>query len=110
MDSGEWRERGVSHWHLVRTEWGMHDRERFDGDRVSAARMRATDGVARSPGEVVAWLGQEAPRTEYGDELAFWSAMRGQDCHRLRRLSDRRIAHVDAYAMTSAMCGCDRSE
>ncbi|OJY40315.1 MAG: hypothetical protein BGP03_00420 [Pseudonocardia sp. 73-21] len=122
VDSGRWREKGVTHWNLLRRDWGRNDRERFDNERRAADRHRPSHGVARSPHEVADWLIEEALRaagesheaaemlrsdgvdTEEGvalkREVLFWSAMHGRDVFSMMGLSSARIADLSAYAMT----------
>ena len=122
VDSGRWRQKGVTHWNLVRRDWGRNDRERFDNERRAADRHRPSHGVARSPREVVDWLVEEALRaavesheaaamrrsdgidSEEGvalkREVLFWSAMNGRDVFSMMGLSEARIADLAAYAMT----------
>lgn len=123
VDSGRWREIGVTHWHLVVTTWAMADRERFSDERIKLARrLRPSQlgevfrGVARSPHEVTAWVMEQRvtgvepwfvrspAQWEAAEEIAFWFATRGQDCATVVRLGKERVAHVDAYAQTA--CGC----
>lgn len=111
----------MTHWHLVRTEWRMSDRERFDNNRVARAR-RPNRGIARTPHEVAAWklVAQWTVYANAGlsmrvdwrtsEESVFWSAMRGLDCNGLARMSDEWITHLDAYAMTAAECRCDHGD
>lgn len=121
IDSGQWRAVGVTHWHLVRTEWRMSDLDRFDNDRVARVRrQQPSHGIARGPHDVADWMmtqrltSQEAwlvrPPEDWAiaEEISFWFAMRGHSCAGLARLSDEWIAHIDAYAMTAAECGCDQ--
>jgi hypothetical protein len=130
VDDGRWRERGVTHWHLVRTDWDRSDRARFDGERIDAERRHPTHGIARSPHEVAAWIVAEKRRAaaEAGDpgaalarsglctaadwalreEMTFASAVRGADSLALQNMGGERIAHINAYAMTATTCGCDR--
>lgn len=129
VDSGVWRERGVTHWHLVRSDWDRSDRERFDTERTRAERLRPTHGVAADPREVADWLinealaaAKECPSPEamikssgldtpHGvrlkHEVSFWAAMRGRDVCGLMGLGELRIAHLSAYAMTAGECGVD---
>lgn len=119
VDSGEWRVAGVTHWHLTRADYRISDRERFDNDR--ARRQRPNRGIARTPHEVVAWklVAQWAVYAEAGlstrgdwrlsEEIVMWFAMRGDDCRGLARISEERIAHLDAWAMTAAQCRCDQA-
>lgn len=120
VDSGQWRVAGVTHWHLVQTEWRMFDRDRFDNDRVAQVRrQRPNRGIARTPLGVARWRvvarwtiyanAGLSTRVDWraSEEIAFWSAMRGEDSHGLARMSDERIARLDTYAMTAAQCRCD---
>ncbi|MDT7705413.1 MAG: hypothetical protein QOG20_1020 [Pseudonocardiales bacterium] len=122
VDSGRWREKGVTHWNLLRRDWGRHDRERFDNERRAADRHRPSHGVARSPQEVADWLIEEALRAAGGShevgamlrsdgidteegmalkrEVLFWSAMHGRDVFSMMGLSGTHIADLSAYAMT----------
>jgi hypothetical protein len=57
VDSGRWRDQGVVHWHLIEPrEWGINESARFDTERADAERARSSAGVARTPGDVVAWM------------------------------------------------------
>lgn len=121
IDSGLWRVAGVTHWHLTRADYRISDRERFDNDRVAwARRQRPNRGIARTPHEVVAWkqVAKWAVYAEAGlpvrvnwrlsEEIVMWFAMRGDDCRGLARISEERVAHLDAWAMTAAQCRCDQ--
>jgi len=109
VDTGEWQRAGVTHWHLYRSEWDLADPARFDTRRLAHQPRTAPDEVARSPHAVLEWMRAHAPKSDYADDLTFWRAARGQDVHRLRRISSRRITHLDAHAIrgrgfTAAEC------
>lgn len=122
IDSGQWREVGVGHWHLIEPrEWAISDTARFDTERARVERVRSSAGVARTPHEVVTWLeetqnqvisengltreigrqsGILTPQGRFSKaEMAFWMATRGMDVCRMQALKGRRIAHFSAYAM-----------
>lgn len=125
-DNGIWRERGVTHWHLLRRDWGRNDRDRFLDERARSERFRPSHGVAWNPQEVADWLvdeafraAQECPspeamlrssgmdtpegvRTKH--ESRFHGAMFGRDVCAMMGLGDLRIADLAAYAMTAEMC------
>lgn len=127
IDGGQWRERGVTHWHLIEPrEWSITDNARFDTDRVRAERVRSSAGVARSPHEVLAWLSEttwalveayslgEGALRQSGldtslrrralDETRFWMAMHGMDLCSMLATRDTQIIHYSAYAMTALQC------
>lgn len=124
VDSGRWRELGVTHWHLVRREWGRFDPERFDSDRARADRDLTTHGVARSPQEVADWLLQECLHTAQAcpaeeemlrsagldspdgrrlfHEVRFWGAMNGRDVAAIQGAGPSHLVDLNAYAATAA--------
>lgn len=128
-----WRERGVTHWHLVRSEWDVNDRAtRWDGGRAAAERrQRPTHGIARGPDEAADWfVGQRrliiAGATDpaavarqsglVSDEdwasCRWWrwrAACKGEDVLGLQAMGHSRIAHLSAYAMTASECRCDKN-
>jgi hypothetical protein len=127
IDSGRWREVGVTHWHLIEPrEWAISDSARFSTEDMRASRVRSSAGVARDPHEVVAWLTATLDKliSEHGlteeilqqsgiltpegrrskDETAFWMASRGMDVCAMQALKGGRISHYSAYAMTAQEC------
>jgi hypothetical protein len=127
IDSGRWREVGVTHWHLIEPrEWAISDSARFSTEDMRASRVRSSGGVARDPHEVVAWLTATLDRiiSEHGltaevlhqsgilapegrrskDETAFWMASRGMDVCAMQALKSGRILHYSVYAMTAQEC------
>ena len=107
-----WRELGVTHWHCVRREpEGVNDSKRFDNDRMRIERVRSSAHVASSPDEVLAWL------TKVSDDLAVnpdraasrgevWLRMaeHGMDVCTMLAVSQGRIVHYNAYAVTAEDC------
>lgn len=60
VDSGRWREVGISHWHLLReeapiTRRGRANEERFDTARIAAA-VRSCRKVSTDPHDVITWI------------------------------------------------------
>ena len=114
MDSGRWRLLGITHWDLVRSDWLIERRAERFAQGLSARERAAgpTDGIARSPAEVVAAIrsiraaviGTDAHHADIDparDMLSFWSAMNGRDVRTLQRFRDHiHIAHITAYAKT----------
>ncbi len=127
IDSGRWREVGVTHWHLIEPrEWATSDSTRFSTEDMRASRVRSSAGVARDPHEVAAWLSATLDKiiSEHGlteeilqqsgiltpqgrrskDETAFWMASRGMDVCAMQALKGGRISQYTAYAMTAQEC------
>lgn len=126
VDSGRWRELGVTHWHLSRLDSRRSDKDRWGEERVRLARTRPSHGVAHDPGEVADWLREEAVRAikegpagedmlrasgrldEESEriryEMRFWSAMSGRDCYAMAGTSSQRVVDLVAFAMTVRDC------
>lgn len=122
-----WRDVGVTHWHLIEPrEWSVHDTTRFDTERMRAERVRSSAGVARTPAEVVQWLGETLDKlvAEFGldeamlrqsgldtpekralvDEVRRDMADNGRDVCSMLAIRGGRICHYSAYAMTERDC------
>lgn len=127
IDSGRWRELGVTHWHLNMEEWRISDTARFSNDEQAVARRRrAAEGVAHSPAEVAEWgvairrklieqhrLGETALRSSglatpqdwvSKEETLFFMAMHGQDVYGMLAISEGRVQHLYASAVKSTSC------
>ncbi|MGH3587475.1 MAG: hypothetical protein ACRDQ0_14240 [Pseudonocardia sp.] len=127
VDSGRWRDVGVTHWHLIPPrEWAVSDSARFSTENARTERVRSSAGVARSPHEVLDWLQSTLDTliSEHGHDDAmlrssgilteedrrskaenqFWMAMFGKDVCCMLALRGGRISHYTAYAMTEREC------
>lgn len=127
IDSGRWRELGVTHWHLNMEEWRISDSARFSNDEMAvAARRKPVEGVAFTPAEVADWhvaarrklIDQhnlsEAQLRASGlltvedwrsrEETLFWMALHGKDVYGGLAISEARIVHLSASAMKSTSC------
>lgn len=104
----------------------MHDTTRFDNERMRAERVRSSAGVARTPGDVVAWLDETLDKLVAGhglDEVMLRSsgidtvegralvtevrlemASHGRDVCSMLAIRGGRICHYSAYAMTGQDC------
>lgn len=131
VPADRWRLRGTTHWHLVRTDWPVDNRDRFDSTRVAGERSgRPTHGIGRSPDEVADWfaaqqreiidaasdsaaLARQSGLATAEDQASsrWWShrsATAGDDVLGLQALGGARIAHLSAYAKAVAECRCDK--
>lgn len=107
-----WRDLGVTHWHCVQREpERASDPKRFDNDRMRTERVRSSAYTASSPDEVLEWL------TKVTDDLAVnpdrvtdraetWLRMaeHGMDVCTMLAVSQSRVVHYNAYAMTERDC------
>lgn len=131
LDCGRWREKGITHWHLVYEEWQLKDNaERFNNERARAASLRR-DEVAFSPQEALDWLEKSARgvaerspnrqvlldramlHTENDwwvrAETAFFNLMHGHSAGGGLLIAEGRAADSMAYAMTDRECtACTR--
>lgn len=126
VDCGRWREKGVTHWHLVYEEWQLKDNsERFNNDRVRTAMLRR-DEVAYSPQDALDWLDKSArgvversPNqrnlldramllTEHDwwvrAETSFFNLMHGHAAGGGLMVAEGRSADSMAYPMTAGLC------
>lgn len=131
IDCGRWRERGVSHWHLISEEWQLSDnRDRFDTARVRAASLRR-DEAAFTPQQALDWLDKTARDTVARSsnpqyllqrallltehdwwlraETMFHSLMHGHPAGAGLLIAPGRTADAMAYPMTDRDCAaCTR--
>ena len=61
VDTGRWRERGITHWHLVQddqpyTSEKKENRKRFDSVRIRGLVNRPMVPVAHTPLDALSWL------------------------------------------------------
>lgn len=126
VDCGRWREKGVTHWHLLYEEWQLADNPtRFDNERVRAAVQRPT-AVAFSVQEALDWLEKSmrdvVARSTNREHLLARAGLRSEDDWRSRAettffslmhghvagggllISEGRTADSLAYPMTAAGC------
>lgn len=112
---GRWIELGVSHWHcVVREPEGVSVSRRYDHDRMEAERLSSSAHVVTSPDEVLAWLGGTVDEIagRYGVQRPsvqrrdIWLRMieHGMDVCTMMTVSESRIVHYSAYAVTAKDC------
>lgn len=63
-DGGRWRERGITHWHLVREEQpitvnGRPNEARFVTERIRGLVARSANPVAHRPQDALRWLADQ---------------------------------------------------
>lgn len=63
-DGGRWRQRGITHWHLVCEEQpitigGRPNGARFDTDRIRGLVARSSNSVAFRPVDALRWLARQ---------------------------------------------------
>ncbi len=123
VDTGRWRERGITHWHLRHEEWALGDPQRFDQHRCTESILDA-HAVAYSPQEALDWLLNqyrtvvEAPASSASrsaglvtaedwlerEEVAFYLLMNGSIAGRGIVAATGRIVDNFAHPMTAAQC------
>jgi hypothetical protein len=115
LTPGRWVELGVSHWHcVVREPEGVSVSRRYDHDRMERERLSSSAHVVTSPDEVLAWLGETADEIagRYGVQRPsaqrrdIWLRMveHGMDVCTMMTVSESRIVHLSAYALTAGEC------
>ena len=55
VDTGRWRDRGITHWHLRHEDWPIGDPQRLDHHRYTEAVLDA-HAIAYNPHEALDWL------------------------------------------------------
>lgn len=121
VDSGEWREVGITHWHLVRWEASIKAMADARSDLVAGHIARGTP--CYGPHEAMRWIFDEAlsalrgpTRWDTWPDLLFstnnaW-ALLTKYVHLLTPVGhmvalgtdDRRVAAIHAYPMTKSRC------
>lgn len=66
VDSGRWREEGVTHWHLTLTEIGTNVRERYAMDRWQRIVSQDWIGTETDPRAALVWVTEQRIRAIRG--------------------------------------------
>lgn len=128
----KWGPRGVTHWHLVRSDFNSNDRNLSSAEHIASERVAREREVAWEPTQVVSWLTAQrryavkglpqaraalersglVTREAWLSRQAVWLtfAEQGDDVCTLQSLGTQRVARINAYAVTGTRCCTRESE